>query len=111
MSENVRKAFRYDKIEKSIVDSVNKIALSYAKCNPKLIADEEKLDDDSYGYACKLVVNKMSVLSKDMGFITEIIIADNFDYTPQKNNPYVVTGTSVDDKYTRMIRSYYKGRE
>lgn len=111
MSENIRKMFRYDKIEKSIVESVNKIAASYFKTNPNKIEDEARRDDNAYAYACKVVANKMSVISKDMGYIAEIIIADNFDFTPQKKNPYVVTGTGVDDRYAQMVRSYYEGRE
>ena len=111
MSENVKKVFRYDKIEKSIIDSVNKIAFGYSKSNPNHITDEVLLDDAAYSYACKVVVNKMSVLSKDIGYITEIIVADNFDYVPQKKNPYVLTGTSCDDRYARIMQSYYEGRQ
>ena len=110
MSENIKKVFRYDKIENSIVESVNKIALGYAKSNPNHIVDEMMLDDASYKYACKVVISKMNVVSRDLGYIAEIIIADNFDYIPQKTNPYALSGTSVDDRFARMVKSYYDGR-
>lgn len=86
MVNEICKAFRYEKIENSVIQNVHAIADAIRE-NTK-----EDNDDIIYEYACQKFINAINTITddKDIAWVFEIIICEHFDYCPKGKNPYIV---------------------
>ena len=105
----VAKSSRYEKIHESVENQIHKLSENYIQENgTKRVEDnhgeireyeltEEKLDDEAYEYACEKFMRNVEDTfgSGDIYWIFEIMLADSFDYTPSKENPYAVRKPTV----------------
>lgn len=94
------KSFRYDKIQQAIEENIHKLAEKYIEENGNEVVTEdgvakisdEKLTDIAYIHACEEFLDMVDkyFCNKELYWIVDIMLSDNFDNTPHPDNPYAV---------------------
>lgn len=113
MSETAKNV-RYDKIQEAIEAEVHRLADEYKFDNGEYREgergirkiSEEKLDDEAYQYACEKILSIIdeNFKNKEIYWIIDVMLQENFDNEPHPDNPYAIRkkNHSIDAELTPM---------
>ena len=105
MATENSKSYRYDRIEQAVVERIHTLADRYRESAERVRADhdeegrwhewtvsESQIDEEAYQDACQKFMDSVddSMGSDELYWIFEIMLTDNFDYTPSQRNPYAI---------------------